>query len=73
MDYIDSETADFMKKRVETSTCDGYERKNIHFMMWFFANLEKYPNLLEPTSVGQMEAVRAKDIQRRTKNGRRSK
>ena len=39
----------------------------------FFDNLKKYPNLLEPTIASQMEAARAKDSQRRTKNGQPSK
>ena len=61
MDDIDRETAAVMKERVATSTRDGYERRNINFMIWFFDNLEKYPNLLEPTIASQMEAARAKD------------
>ena len=73
MDYIDRETAAVMKERVATSTRDGYERRNINFMIWFFDNLEKYPNLLEPTISRQMEAACAKDSHRRTKNGRPSK
>ena len=62
MDDIDCEIASVMKERVATSTRDGYERRNINFMMWFFDNLKKYPNILEPTISNQMEA---KDIQRR--------
>ena len=44
---VDCETAAVMKERVATSTRDGYERRNINFMIWFFDNLKKYPNLLE--------------------------
>ena len=73
MDDIYRETAAVMKEQVETSTRDGYERRNINLMIWFFDNLKKYPNLLEPTIASQMEAARAKDSQRRTKNGRLSK
>ena len=69
---IDCDTAAVMKERVATSTRDGYERSNINFIIWFFDNLEEYPNLLEPTIVIQMEAARAKNIQRRTKNGQPS-
>ena len=73
MDGIDRETAAVMKERVATSNHDGYERRNINFMICFFDNLEKHPNLLEPTTASQMEAARAKDSQKRTKNGRPSK
>ena len=73
MDDIDRETANFIKERVATSTRDGYERRNINFMIWFFDNLKKYPNLLEPTIASQMEAACAKYSQRRTKNDRPSK
>ena len=51
MDDIDRETASVMKEWVATSTCDGYERRNINFMMWFFYNLKKYLKVLEPTIV----------------------
>ena len=40
MDDIDRETAPVMKEWVATSTRDGYERRNINFMIWFFDNLE---------------------------------
>ena len=73
MDNIDCDTAAVMKERAATSTCDGYERRNINFMIWFFDNLKKYPNLLEPTIASQMEAACAKYSQRRTKNDRPSK
>ena len=61
MDDINCETADVTKERVATSTRDIYERRNISFMIFCFDNLEKYPNLLEPTIASQMEAARAKD------------
>ena len=48
------ETAAVMKERVATSTRDG-----------FFDDLEKYPDLLEPTISGQMEDARTKDSQMR--------
>ena len=70
MDDIDFETAAVIKQQVETSTRDGYERRNINFMICFFDNLKIYPNPLEPTIDSQMEATRSKDSQRRTKNVR---
>ena len=42
-------------------------------MIYLFYNLEKYHNLLELTIARQMEAARAKDVQRRTKKSRHSK
>ena len=73
MDDIDCETEAVMKERVATSTRDSYERRNINFIIWFFDNLEKDPNLLEPTISIQIEAAHAKDSQRRAKNGQPSK
>ena len=69
MDDIDRETSAVMKERVSTSTRDGCERRNINFMICFFDNIEKYPNLLEQTIASQTEAAREKDSQRRTNNG----
>ena len=70
MDDIDRDTAVVMTEQVVTWTSDGYERRNINFMIWFFDNLEKYPNLLEPITDSQMKAACAKDIQRRKKIAR---
>ena len=39
MDYIDRETATVVEDRVATSACDGYESRNINFMIWFFDHL----------------------------------
>ena len=43
MDDTDHETAAFMKDRVSTTICDGYDRRNINFMIWLFDNLENTP------------------------------
>ena len=67
MDDIDREKASVMKEQVASSTHDVYERRNINIIIYFFDNLEKYPNILERTISSQMEAARAKDIQRRKK------
>ena len=44
---VDLETAAVMKQRVAETTRDGYECRNIKFMIWLFNNHQKYPNLLE--------------------------
>ena len=41
MDGIDCETAAVTKDLVAISTRDGYESRNINFMIWFFDNLDK--------------------------------
>ena len=46
MDDIYREIGAVMNYRVATSTHDGYERRNINFMIWFFDHLKKYPNIL---------------------------
>ena len=45
MDDIDCDTEAVMKERAVTSTHDGYERRNIDFIIWFFDHLEKYPSV----------------------------
>ena len=46
MDDIDRETAAVIKEPVATSTRDGYERRNIHFMIWFLIKPRNNPIFL---------------------------
>ena len=51
MDGIDCETASVIKEWVATSTRDGYERRSIHFMIWFLITLRNTPiSLNQPLS-----------------------
>ena len=45
-DEIDRETAAVIKEPVATSPRDGYERRNIHFMIWFLIALKNTPIFL---------------------------
>mmetsp|Transcript_53132 Transcript_53132/g.112917 ORF Transcript_53132/g.112917 Transcript_53132/m.112917 type:complete len:257 (-) Transcript_53132:345-1115(-) len=62
-----------MKERVATSTCDGYEGRNISFMVWLFDMGKNYRHLFAPRIIPWMEAAHAKDKKRKTKKGYASK
>ena len=46
MDGIDCETASVIKEWVATTTRDGYERRDIHFMIWFLIKPRNNPIFL---------------------------
>ncbi len=70
---MDCETAAVMKERVASSTRDGYDGRNVSFMIWLFDSNEQYHNLLEPGILRKMVEAENKDSIMLTKNQTRSK
>ena len=58
--YNDME--DIMKKRVEKSTRERYERSNINFIIYLFEHHNKYPSLLKSTLYNMMNIKNLKDL-----------
>ena len=58
---MDCETAAVMKERVASSTREGYDGRNVSFMIWLFDSNEQYHNLLEPGILRKMVEAENKD------------
>ena len=59
-DEMDQETDAVMRQRVADSTRDGYNSKNVSFMIWLFDSGENYHPLLGPCILLKMEESHAR-------------
>ena len=72
-DQLDQDAKDVLNARIVAKTRKGYERDLVRFMLWVFDNLDKYGDMLNPSTLEALTAAHQKDKERRTAAGKPSK
>ena len=64
---MDHETSAVMKERVASTSREGYDRRNVSFMIWLFDQGAEYHNLFGPGLIPKLNSAHERDRGIKTK------